>query len=101
PRPISDAVLYHRDAVRHFRHRGHLSVSMGRCVSQTGLGGAAGNGAVYRHPRGRVLVRLEEGGAGMGLNGEELMAYSVWLIARETEFPPSHMLFAISYKLLR
>ena len=44
---------------------------------------------------------MEEGGAGMGLIGEELMAYRVALIVRETVFPLNHKLFAIRYRLLR
>ena len=36
----------------------------------------------------------------MGLKGEELMAYSIWLIARISEFHPSYKPFAIRYMLL-
>ncbi len=36
----------------------------------------------------------------MGLKGEELMAYSIWLIARSSGFHLSYKPFAIRYMLL-
>ena len=36
----------------------------------------------------------------MGLKGEELMAYSIWLMAGSPWFHPSHKPFAIRYMLL-
>src|SRR5204863_8202020 len=62
-----DAVLYYCDAVRDLRHRGRVHLPVGRHLQAARPLRPDRDVGLHRDPARRLLLRLEEGGAGMGL----------------------------------